>query len=86
MVSYKCSSILFVRFFSFFFDLFSLYSSYVNERVLLVENKGFEPLTPALQGRCSKPTELIPQKLRNQWEWMDLNHRPLPYQSSALTS
>ena len=25
-----------------------------------VENKGFEPLTPCLQGRCSKPTELIP--------------------------
>ena len=27
----------------------------------LVENKGVEPLTPCLQGRCSKPTELIPR-------------------------
>ena len=26
-----------------------------------VENKGVEPLTPCLQGRCSKPTELIPR-------------------------
>ena len=26
-----------------------------------VENKGLEPLTPCVQGRCSKPTELIPQ-------------------------
>ena len=25
-----------------------------------VENKGLEPLTPCVQGRCSKPTELIP--------------------------
>ena len=25
-----------------------------------VENNGFEPLTPCVQGRCSKPTELIP--------------------------
>ena len=28
----------------------------------LVENKGLEPLTPCVQGRCSEPTELIPQK------------------------
>ena len=27
----------------------------------VVENKGVEPLTPCVQGRCSKPTELIPQ-------------------------
>ena len=27
---------------------------------LNVENKGLEPLTPCVQGRCSKPTELIP--------------------------
>ena len=26
-----------------------------------VENKGLEPLTPCVQGRCSEPTELIPQ-------------------------
>ena len=26
----------------------------------MVENKGLEPLTPCVQGRCSKPTELIP--------------------------
>ena len=26
-----------------------------------VENKGLEPLTPCVQGRCSKPTELIPR-------------------------
>ncbi len=25
-----------------------------------MENKGLEPLTPCVQGRCSKPTELIP--------------------------
>ena len=29
-----------------------------------VENKGLEPLTPCLQGRCSKPSELIPLLLR----------------------
>jgi hypothetical protein len=29
----------------------------------LVENKGLEPLTPCVQGRCSKPTELIPRLL-----------------------
>ena len=29
-------------------------------KYLLVENKGLEPLTPCVQGRCSKPTELIP--------------------------
>ena len=29
--------------------------------VFLVENKGLEPLTPCVQGRCSKPTELIPR-------------------------
>jgi hypothetical protein len=23
--------------------------------------------------------------LSGQWAWMDLNHRPLPYQGSALT-
>ena len=28
-----------------------------------MENKGLEPLTPCVQGRCSKPTELIPQFL-----------------------
>ena len=29
----------------------------------LVENKGLEPLTPCVQGRCSKPTELIPRSV-----------------------
>ena len=29
--------------------------------LISVENKGVEPLTPCVQGRCSKPTELIPQ-------------------------
>ncbi len=29
----------------------------------IVENKGLEPLTPCVQGRCSKPTELIPRCL-----------------------
>ena len=28
--------------------------------LISVENKGVEPLTPCVQGRCSKPTELIP--------------------------
>ena len=28
-----------------------------------VENKGLEPLTPCVQGRCSKPTELIPRSV-----------------------
>ena len=27
----------------------------------LVENIGLEPMTPCVQGRCSKPTELIPR-------------------------
>ncbi len=31
--------------------------------LLAVENKGLEPLTPCVQGRCSKPTELIPRSL-----------------------
>ena len=29
--------------------------------LVFVENKGLEPLTPCVQGRCSKPTELIPR-------------------------
>ncbi len=29
----------------------------------LVENIGLEPMTPCVQGRCSKPTELIPRYL-----------------------
>ena len=28
---------------------------------LFVENIGLEPMTPCVQGRCSKPTELIPR-------------------------
>ena len=32
-------------------DRFSLYVSYVSE--IQVENNGFEPLTPCVQGRCS---------------------------------
>ena len=31
------------------------------QRSSFVENKGLEPLTPCVQGRCSKPTELIPR-------------------------
>ena len=45
-------------------DLLSLVQ-YVKDRmescIPTVENKGLEPLTPCVQGRCSKPTELIPQ-------------------------
>ena len=32
---------------------------YVKDRSF-VENIGLEPMTPCVQGRCSKPTELIP--------------------------
>ena len=31
---------------------------------IMVEDIGFEPMTPCLQGKCS-PAELIPQWLRN---------------------
>ncbi len=33
---------------------------YVKDRSF-VENIGLEPMTPCVQGRCSKPTELIPR-------------------------
>ena len=33
----------------------------------LVENIGLEPMTPCVQGRCSKPTELIPRYLVHNW-------------------
>ena len=49
-------------------DLLSLVQ-YVKDRmescIPTVENKGLEPLTPCVQGRCSKPTELIPQDTGN---------------------
>ena len=37
-----------------------IYFTYVI--IILVEDKGLEPLTPCVQGRCSEPTELIPQQ------------------------
>ena len=40
------------------FSLLNCQLSTVNSSV---ENKGLEPLTPCVQGRCSKPTELIPR-------------------------
>ena len=40
-----------------------LFLSKMSKIFFFVENKGLEPLTPCVQGRCSKPTELIPQYL-----------------------
>ena len=37
-----------------------LFLSKMSKIFFFVENKGLEPLTPCVQGRCSKPTELIP--------------------------
>ena len=37
-------------------------SFYSQSLINPVENIGFEPMTPCVQGRCSKPTELIPRK------------------------
>ena len=61
----------------------------------LVEVRGFEPLTPCLQGRCS-PSWAIPpgqfyiyfsqELLSWKWGWEDLNLRPHAYQACALTS
>ena len=42
------------------FSTFNFQLSILNS---CVENKGLEPLTPCVQGRCSKPTELIPRFL-----------------------
>ena len=42
--------------------LFSLFLFWIMIRLsLFVENIGLEPMTPCVQGRCSKPTELIPR-------------------------
>ncbi len=41
--------------------LFLLSTDHCQLSISFVENKGLEPLTPCVQGRCSKPTELIPQ-------------------------
>ena len=54
-----CLSALFLCFFSQ-----SSCCHHVNDPFFSVENKGLEPLTPCLQGRCSKPSELIPLLLR----------------------
>jgi hypothetical protein len=35
-----------------------------------VENIGLEPMTPCVQGRCSKPTELIPRV-----QWLMINYK-----------
>ena len=48
-----------------------------------MEVTGIEPATPCLQSRCSNQLSYTPEKT---WVWEDLNLRPLPYQSSALTS
>ena len=44
-----------------FFLLFLILQKKTTRWSILVENKGLEPLTPCVQGRCSKPTELIPR-------------------------
>ena len=44
--------------------LLSLFSLSIDHcQLLKVENIGLEPMTPCVQGRCSKPTELIPRVL-----------------------
>ena len=57
-----------------------------------VEMRGFEPLTPCLQGRCSPnwatpPFGLVFMKFRSikEWAWEDSNFRPHAYQACALT-
>ena len=50
--------------YSFVFTLLVAdFSSLIPHLFFSVENKGLEPLTPCVQGRCSKPTELIPRVL-----------------------
>ena len=48
----------------------------------LVETRGLEPLTFAVQRRRSPNLSYVPAL----WEWKDSNLRPLAYQANALTS
>jgi hypothetical protein len=60
----KTTRLLFLILCSFVLVPGSLLTSYLLTSYLFlisVENKGLEPLTPCVQGRCSKPTELIPR-------------------------
>ena len=41
--------------------IFLLFSAKITRLLFVVENIGLEPMTPCVQGRCSKPTELIPR-------------------------
>ena len=55
----------------------------------MVEMTGVEPATLCVQGRCSPNWATPPRCIflsYKWWAWMELNHRPLPYQSSALTN
>ena len=55
--------LLYLLFYSFTLSslLNSQFSILTPHSCFPVENKGLEPLTPCVQGRCSKPTELIPR-------------------------
>ena len=72
--------------------LLQLFIKYIKKMYLIksmVEMTGIEPATLYVQGRCS-PNWATPPILYNSssrwWAWEDLNFRPLPYQSSALTN
>ena len=62
-------------------------------RYKLAGMTGLEPATSAVTGQCSNQLNYIPKSnnaklyCKLQWcVWMDLNHRPSPYQRDALTN
>ena len=62
MFPFVLSIFLFLFFSLYFFSLCLLITNHLITNNSFVENKGLEPLTPCVQGRCSKPTELIPRE------------------------
>ena len=54
-------------------------------KILIVEDIGVEPMTPCVQGRCSKPTELIPLLRDYSWPVNRLTSY-LPYQLFNLST
>ena len=64
---------------------------YWNNANKLAGMTGLEPATSAVTGQCSNQLNYIPKsnnaKAKCKWcVWMDLNHRPSPYQRDALTN
>ena len=63
-------------------------SHFTNGPKNMAPQLGLEPRTPWLTVKCSNQLSYWGTNNKNYkwWARMDLNHRPLPYQSSALTN